>query len=98
MQSVNDEQTNESETAGADGPNETNFIMTDKKCPYCEKFLQEVWDGWICSCGYEDRIVPEPVSQQTIIDQEVHNNFWLGTEPETEEAKEYCDYWYGEEL
>jgi hypothetical protein len=67
-----------------------------KKCPECAKFLSEVCDGWICSsCGYEDRFIPEAISIPKV-DQEIHDNYWFGTEPMTEEAKEYCDYWHEE--
>lgn len=65
------------------------------RCPYCGKYLKEVWDGWICVCGYEDRIDHTEPSQTQLVNEEIHNHYWYDEEPTTDEAKEYCDYWHG---
>ena len=68
-----------------------------EKCPECGKFLTETWWGYICKCGYEETVIEEPQepNREQIVNQEIHDHFWFGNEPTTEEAKEYTDFWHG---
>jgi len=67
------------------------------RCPECGKYMTEASYSWYCVCGYEEVVIepPQEKSHQTIVNEEIHDNFWYGAEPTTEEAQEYCDYWHG---
>lgn len=67
------------------------------KCTKCGKHMVEAIWGYHCICGHEEVLVEEqrsPTHEETV-NQEIHDNFWYGNEPTTEEAKEYCDFWHG---
>jgi len=67
------------------------------KCPHCSKFMKETEIGFSCVCGHNESLIEFGHSlkpQSKTVAQEIHDNYWYGTVPETEEAKAYCDYWH----